>query len=537
MRKYIVIVLMMGLFILDSGLGLLAKENSWEEIGKGYFDLRVVLVDRDNPGSIYIGANNTIFKTEDSGQTWRSIFSLRGQNNTVNFLLNDPQDKNALYAATGNGLFYSNNRGQYWKRIFGGRNYLENNCKTISVLPAAIYLGTRAGLFISKDKGRTWQRQQGGIGDSQILAITASLNTPNSIYVASPEAVFKTQDNGQTWMRIFSGNFLNNNQEPEETPQEQEETKVSDLRYLALDPNNPDYLFLATSRGIYKSKDGGKSWEPFTSYGLLSHDIKFILISDRADLYAMTKSAIFEYKSERWQEISLELAASQINFISLDNRYNLYAACDNGLFKTKAQDTPEIKNDTLTLYLEGEPDIRKVQEVAIEYAEVHPDKIKAWRKQASKRALLPRLTLGMNQDKDRTISSSIWGTYGSNSSPGKYFVGPDDETRYNNKNWSVSLTWELGDLIWNNDQTLIDVRSKLMAELRGNILDEVTRIYFERLRLKMELDSLRIEDRKKRFEKELRLKELAASLDALTGGYFSASKSSPGLEPVYKTGG
>ncbi|MDD4981113.1 MAG: hypothetical protein PHC54_07665 [Candidatus Omnitrophica bacterium] len=37
----------------------------------------------------------------------------------------------------------------------------------------------------------------------------------------------------------------------------------------------------------------------------------------------------------------------------------------------------------------------------------------------------------------------------------------------------------------------------------------------------MELDSLNIEDRKKRFEKELKLDELAASLDALTAGYYS----------------
>jgi hypothetical protein len=52
-------------------------------------------------------------------------------------------------------------------------------------------------------------------------------------------------------------------------------------------------------------------------------------------------------------------------------------------------------------------------------------------------------------------------------------------------------------------------------------LDEVTKLYFERLRVKMELDNLSIEDRKKRFEKELKIQELTASLDALTGGYFS----------------
>jgi len=60
-----------------------------------------------------------------------------------------------------------------------------------------------------------------------------------------------------------------------------------------------------------------------------------------------------------------------------------------------------------------------------------------------------------------------------------------------------------------------------MVQLRDDILDEVTKLYFERLRVKMELDNLSIEDRKKRWEKELRLKELTASIDAMTAGFFS----------------
>jgi hypothetical protein len=60
-----------------------------------------------------------------------------------------------------------------------------------------------------------------------------------------------------------------------------------------------------------------------------------------------------------------------------------------------------------------------------------------------------------------------------------------------------------------------------VVELRDDILDEVNKLYFERLRVKSELDNLAIEDRNKRFDKQLKLEELTASLDSLTAGYYS----------------
>ena len=58
-------------------------------------------------------------------------------------------------------------------------------------------------------------------------------------------------------------------------------------------------------------------------------------------------------------------------------------------------------------------------------------------------------------------------------------------------------------------------------ELRDDIMDQVNKLYFERLRVKSELDNLGIEDKNKRFDKQLRLEELTASLDSLTAGYYS----------------
>jgi len=148
-----------------------------------------------------------------------------------------------------------------------------------------------------------------------------------------------------------------------------------------------------------------------------------------------------------------------------------------------------------------EPSIEDVQQVALRYNEVHPEKIKRWRKNLKYRALFP----DVNIDYDKTV------TYDSGSD--RYYTGPYD--------WGVSLSWDLGDLIWNSYEDDVDTRSRLITQLRINILDDINTIYHERLRVKQELMSKSFKDESERFKKELRLRELTSALDGYTGGYFS----------------
>jgi hypothetical protein len=95
------------------------------------------------------------------------------------------------------------------------------------------------------------------------------------------------------------------------------------------------------------------------------------------------------------------------------------------------------------------------------------------------------------------------------------------ETEDRDTGVDLSINWELGDLIWNDDQTSIDVRSKLMVQLRNDIVDEVTRLYFERRRIQVTLLARPQDDSQQILEQELRVQELTALIDGLTGGYFS----------------
>ena len=512
MRRVMLVCLVLSLWQVAA---VLAAEVSWEEIARGNTDVSAVLVQADNPRVILIGAKGGVFRSEDAGGSWRLALPLRGQR--VNFLYSDPGNKNFLYAACANGLYYSANRGADWKRIYKGRNDAQSDCLAILACAENLYLGTGGGLFISRDSGRTWSKEGGKIGDSKIFALVSIADTAGryEVYAAAVEGVFRMGSVEKTWERVFSPSAQEAPSGVCDDDQDKEgDERATNIRYLALSTFSAPCLYLSTSRGVYASMDKGKSWDALVDYGLLSRDAGYILATPSGELYVTTSSGIFKYTGQRWQELSFALSTGEYRALAIDKEGNLYAACDKGLFRCLRRDFAAYQpQEAISQHLAKEPDVQEVQKAAIKYAEVCPEKIKIWRRQAMACALLPTLSATVNRD-----AGDLWHWESGSSTK----AGDDVLIKgRDSMGWDVHVSWDLGQVIWNPDQTSIDVRSKLMVELRNDILDEVNKIYFERLRVKMELDELRIDDKRKRMEKELRLKELTASLDAYTGGYFS----------------
>ena len=513
MRKITAIPITAMIFSLNFLVCSFAEGILWQNISHEENSLKTVLIDPDNHSLIYFGSNNGIFKSEDAAESWRDILSLSGQDKTINHILFDPADKNRLYATGSDGLFYNSGKDKSWNRIFKAE--ADSGCTALSVLPYGIYLGTKSGLFVSKDQGLNWQREKNELGRGHIMAIAYAPGEPGHLYAATNQEIFLSTDQGETWKDIFKAGI------PMDAPTEDsEETETAELeeyfqiRDIAID-RGLNYLYAATSRGLYRAKNKGQSWQAVSVSGLSSPDITFILISPASAIYAAVQSGIFEYKDGYWQELSIGLNAGRIHYLAQDNSGSLYAAADKGLFKTVPRDDLIGVIDWTT-----EPDIRQVQKAAIEYAEVNPEKIANWRKQAAKKAMLPQVSVGVDRN-----TSDLWHWEGGSTTK------TDDDILRRGKDtvdWDLTLSWDLGDLIWNNDQTSIDTRSKLMVQLRGDILDETTRTYFERLRLKMELSKLKPGDQRKIEEKKLRLEELTANLDGLTGGYFSRNLTNSG---------
>lgn len=510
----IITVVLVAFFALNGECR--AQEPEWQEISRGAVNVTSAAAPNDDPKTIYIGTDKGILKTEDSGATWRSVLSLRGGARQVNDLVFDTRDKKVIYAPTQAGLYRSVNSGQRWSRIFKGKNSFENECTAVAVLSSGIFLGTKSGLFSSKDNGRTWNKEQGRLGKSRVFNIAYSGIEQGYIYVSSIDGIYRSADKAVSWERVYVARPGESEEEADESEDDRdEEERLSEIRYVAVEPGRQDNVYLATSRGVFKSKNRGDSWELLPEYGLLSRDTRFLLFSGRSELYALNRSGVFAFRNDSWRELSFNLNAGNINSLALDKEGNLYACADKGLFRSSINSREVLAApDIISEYSRGEPGIKEVQNQAVKYAEVEPEKIVNWRKQAARRAILPKVSMGLERN-----SGDLWHWEG-----GSTVKDCDDTLRRGREtlDWDVTLSWDLSELIWNSDQTSIDTRSRLTVQLRDDILDEVNKIYFERIRVKMEMDTLQIEERQKRFDKELRVKELTASLDALTGGYFSS---------------
>ncbi len=493
-----------------------AGQNQWQQLSNAPINpVKAMLIWKNDSNKILVGTNTAIYKSEDGAKSWRMVLTLSGTGNAVNNFVFFDKGEKRIWAATSNGLYYSADSANTWKRVFKGRNYLERQCRVLLSLTNKVLLGTAAGLFESRDCGRSWQKSIVVKSNSNIIALANSETQPKIIYMASSEGIYKSVDSANSWERVYVA--INKERAPvlEEKPDEEIEASHSyGIRYLAAAPNNSQYLAAAVSVGVAVSRDAGVTWDFLTDYGLLEKDVYYLTFTQDNRLIALIRSGAFEYREDRWRELTLELTTTRIYAIEFDKTDNIYAACEDGLFKF-APRLQEQEHNKLTQadYFDNAPKIEDVQKAAIKYAEVQPEKIKKWRKAAAQKAILPKVTTSVGSN---VTDLWHWET-GSSAKNG------DDILMKGNSaiEWDVSMSWDLGELIWNDAQTSIDVRSRLLVELRNDILDEVTKLYFERQRVMIELENIAIEDRRKRLDKEIKLRELTANLDALTGGYFS----------------
>ncbi|MCD6497245.1 MAG: hypothetical protein J7M25_02940 [Deltaproteobacteria bacterium] len=158
-----------------------------------------------------------------------------------------------------------------------------------------------------------------------------------------------------------------------------------------------------------------------------------------------------------------------------------------------------------------EPSPVEVHRVAVRYHRLSGVALKRLARRIRARGALPELKLSL--DRGRVDSAVARVEAGS----------PSRMTRQNGADmtWSVQARWALYRLIFDPNEIKVQNQRYRQAELRQELLAQVTRLYFLRRRIEV-LSVLRpARNVKTAVYRRLRLDQLTAELDALTGGWFS----------------
>jgi photosystem II stability/assembly factor-like uncharacterized protein len=121
------------------------------------------------------------------------------------------------------------------------------------------YAGIRGGgLFRSDDAGKNWRRRGENMFSEKVRALTLDPSNPETIYVGTePPALWRSDDGGMSWKELSGVRALADERRwtypvPVIQPH---------IRSIAIDPGNPKKICLAAQvGGLLLSEDRGESW-------------------------------------------------------------------------------------------------------------------------------------------------------------------------------------------------------------------------------------------------------------------------------------
>jgi photosystem II stability/assembly factor-like uncharacterized protein len=245
-----------------------------------------------------------------------------------------PKNPDIIYVATNDYIYKTRDGGRTWTNLSRGMSHSRVISMAVDpVYPATVYAGTKGdAVYKSHDGGQRWISMRRGLDDTTITSVVNQfLFDPldsQHIFVATTMGVFETKDGGEHWSKRMDGM-----------------TEVLMVVTLSMDPTRRQILYAGTSGGAYKSVDQAGHWEKVNNGlvppGMLKTSRALNVTSILVDpfepdtVYAATLSGLYKTVDggRAWQRIGTSLPDQMIMAMVLDRarKHVIYLAGRDGV--------------------------------------------------------------------------------------------------------------------------------------------------------------------------------------------------------------
>lgn len=254
-------------------------------------------------GAILLGTEGAgVLRSEDRGRTW--VTSNTGFSERFVFkVLFDAEGSRVIVAEWGashyGGVFVAPTVGGPWVRLgegLDGRQVL-----SLAVLGGTMLAGTDDGIYERASDAPAWVRMGARVdGEDAHLRVTELLaRPPASLLAATSKGIIRSTDGGRTWTR----------------PKRVDAEEISGL---AVSPADPALVIAMTRSGVFRSGDGGTTWARVSdALGVEPHALAFLPTDDR-ELFATTSGGLYlsRDRGDTWRRVSGGLPHSDLTGIA-----------------------------------------------------------------------------------------------------------------------------------------------------------------------------------------------------------------------------
>ncbi|HET9698387.1 MAG TPA: YCF48-related protein [Terriglobales bacterium] len=187
--------------------------RTWSNIKQGVIDdsdVFSIIVDQNNPSVVFASACSGIYKSETGGQLFKKVQGIPFSARRTRVLQQDPTNSAIVYAGTTEGLWKTIDSGATWTRV-SPANYVVNDVLVDARHPETVLLATdRTGVLLSRDGGRTFASANRGFSHRQVTAVVADKESSRRIYASLINnrefgGVYLSDDDGSSWSSLNNG--------------------------------------------------------------------------------------------------------------------------------------------------------------------------------------------------------------------------------------------------------------------------------------------------------------------------------------------